>query len=187
MTTPPHDSDHWYVPGDGQYPTAQPTTTKTKAFHPVTWILGGIILLLILACGGVVAAIATAGGDDKDTGSKRPAVVVPSVTPDPGVRPTPDPTPAATPEPVATTAPPKPKPKPTIDDGVYHVGEDVPAGTYRLRDAVDGSDFCYWVKSKDAEGGDIIDNNLASTGRLQVTLKKGQWFSTERCGTWVKK
>lgn len=75
----------------------------------------------------------------------------------------------------------------TIEDGLWHVGEDVDAGTYRLKNPVSEEDFCYWKKSRDAEGSDIIDNDFAGSGRLQVTLKKGQWFESDRCGSWVRK
>jgi hypothetical protein len=75
----------------------------------------------------------------------------------------------------------------TIEDGLYEVGPDIKPGTYRLSVPVTSADFCYWSKSTDAEGQDIIDNDLAGVGRLQVTLKKGQWFKTNRCGTWVRR
>lgn len=76
--------------------------------------------------------------------------------------------------------------KPTIKgDDLVHVGEDVPAGTYRAADAV-GAD-CYWKKSRDAEGDDIIDNDIPGAGRPQVTLKAGQWFVTKHCADWVKR
>lgn len=76
--------------------------------------------------------------------------------------------------------------KPTIKgDDLVHVGEDVPAGTYRVATAVDGD--CYWKKSKDAEGDDIIDNDIPAGGRPQVTLKSGQWFTSKDCPDWIKK
>jgi hypothetical protein len=104
----------------------------------------------------------------------------------------PDPTVTTTdtvdPSPAPTRGSAEVTPRPvTMEDGLYHVGEDVPAGTYRMREAVTDDDWCYWRKSKDAEGSDIIDNDLAGSGRLQVTLKAGQWFETQRCGTWVRK
>lgn len=76
--------------------------------------------------------------------------------------------------------------KPTIKgDDLVHVGEDVPAGTYRVATAVGGD--CYWKKSKDAEGDDIIDNDIPAGGRPQVTLKSGQWFTSKDCPDWIKK
>lgn len=82
-------------------------------------------------------------------------------------------------------APPTPKPKPTIDEGVWTVGLDVPAGTYRVTAPVD--DDCYWAITKSGSNGeDIIANDIVSGGRPTVTLKKGQDFESARCGTWEK-
>lgn len=78
--------------------------------------------------------------------------------------------------------------RPTIGgDDIVHVGEDVPAGVYRAATSVTKSSGCYWVKSSDAEGADIIDNDLPTGGRPQVTLKAGQWFTSSDCPAWVKR
>lgn len=85
-------------------------------------------------------------------------------------------------------APPKPAPaaKPTIEDGIWTVGEDIPAGTYKVTAKVNGMD-CYWSITKSGtNGSDIIDNALPTGGLPKVTLKKGQDFETNRCGTWKK-
>lgn len=71
-------------------------------------------------------------------------------------------------------------------DDLVHVGEDVPPGTYRAESAIT-SDMCYWKKSKDAEGTDIISNDIPAGGRPQVTLKKGQWFTSQGCPNWILK
>lgn len=85
---------------------------------------------------------------------------------------------------VATTAP-APEPKPTIDEGVWTVGVDFPAGTYRV--AVPVSDSCYWEITKSGTNGDdIIANDIVEGGRPTVTLRKGQDFTSKRCGTWEK-
>ena len=83
-------------------------------------------------------------------------------------------------------APGKSVPKINGDD-LVHVGEDIPAGTYRAVEAVE--DYCYWAKMKTADGGinDIIENDSPSGGRPQVTLKKGQWFKSNGCPDWIKK
>jgi len=73
---------------------------------------------------------------------------------------------------------------PAIDDGTWTVGVDFPAGIYSTTGTA-GSD-CYWEISKSgSNGADIIDNHLGG-GHLRVTLKAGQDFDTERCGTWTK-
>lgn len=70
-------------------------------------------------------------------------------------------------------------------DTLVHVGEDVPAGTYRAITGADGD--CYWKKSSDSEGQDIIANDIVKGGRPQVNLAKGQWFVSEHCGAWAKR
>ncbi|GAA0921100.1 hypothetical protein Vau01_009690 [Virgisporangium aurantiacum] len=72
----------------------------------------------------------------------------------------------------------------TIEEGTYSVGVDIQPGTYRAIGA--GSD-CYWAITKSGtNGSDIIDNHIGG-GNLTVTLKAGQDFTSQRCGTWSKK
>jgi hypothetical protein len=75
---------------------------------------------------------------------------------------------------------------PEVDDGVWTVGMDLPAGRYRVTANV--SSRCYWAITK--TGGDsvtdIIANDFPGGGRPSVTLKKGQDFKTDNCGTWRK-
>jgi hypothetical protein len=79
-------------------------------------------------------------------------------------------------------------PRKTIGgDDLVHVGEDVAPGVYRAVAPVEGELTCYWRKSKDAEGSDIIDNDLPAGGRPQVTLKSGQWFESRNCPMWQSK
>lgn len=89
----------------------------------------------------------------------------------------------------ATSAAPKVAPpadtRATIEgNDQVHVGEDIPAGTYRTDEKVTRGDLCYWSKTRDAEGRDIIDNDIPSGGRPQVTLKNGQWFESSGCPDW---
>lgn len=96
-----------------------------------------------------------------------------------------------TPEVVVTSEAPAPKASKSISvikgNDVVHVGEDVPAGTYRAVESVDGGMGCYWSKTRDSEGSDIIDNSIVNGGRPQVALKKGQWFHSTNCSDWKKK
>lgn len=88
----------------------------------------------------------------------------------------------------ATASPPAklaPKTVPSIDDGVWTVGEDVPAGTYKVTAKVTGG--CYWkISTSGSNGRDIVDNALPKGGLPRVTLAAGQDFETKRCGTWRK-
>lgn len=155
-----------------------------KAMLIVLAVLAGLGVLLC-AAGMAITALAGSDGEKAAAPATSPGWEVADGNGRTlGTYPTTEPTTVA-----PTTEPPAPvkAPPATIEDGLYHVGEDIKPGTYRLAEPVDNSDFCYWGKFKDAEGENIIDNDLASTGRLQVTLKAGQWFETNRCGTWVKK
>jgi len=87
----------------------------------------------------------------------------------------------AAPPPPPSTAP----AVPSIEDGTWTVGVDMPAGTYRTTTNVSAD--CYWKISKTGSNGDdIIKNDFPGGGRPQVTLKVGQDFQSERCGTWHK-
>jgi hypothetical protein len=126
------------------------------------WVL--LALGLLLLCGGAMLA----AGNGVRNASEAAGVITPEPIPTP------------------SNAPGKPKPASIGGDDVVHVGEDVPAGTYRAKAAVDNQ-LCYWQKSTDAEGAKIIDNGLPTGGRPEVTLKKGQWFTSQGCPEWIKK
>jgi hypothetical protein len=83
---------------------------------------------------------------------------------------------------VLATEPPKPAgPATTITaDGVYEVGVDIEPGKYKTS----GGSSCYWARLN-ANGSDIIDNDLPG-GQAVVTVKAGELFKTQRCGTWTK-
>jgi len=166
-----------YQPG----PHTPPTAAKKRG--PLRWIIGAVAIVIgLCVVGGVIAGIA--GGNKKQPSA--PAEVEPAAEESGGALESESSAPATTT--AATTAPAKPaaKPAPTIaGDDLVHVGEDVPAGTYRVATGVDGQ--CYWKKTSDAEGSDIIANDIPSGGRPQVTLKNGQWFSSDGCPVWVKK
>jgi len=73
----------------------------------------------------------------------------------------------------------------TIREGMWVVGRDIEAGTYRTAAAV-GSD-CYWgIYRSGSNGDDIIANDIPGGGFPTVTLSGGQDFKTARCGSWVK-
>jgi len=149
-------------------------------------LLGALVLFLICIGGTVFAALsddstpppAVPTFDPTNHSTQPPRTLAPTVAPT---------TPAAE-QPAPSTAAAK-APAPTIaGDDVVQVGQDVPAGTYRAVEAVENDGFlmCYWLKSSDAEGTQIISNGLPQGGRPQVTLKKGQWFTSQGCPTWRK-
>jgi hypothetical protein len=134
-----------------------------------------VAALSALACGGA--------GSSKTEAEK----AAPSVAVTDAVKPAAT---SAAPAPATTSAAPaKPAkpPIPTIEDGTWTVGADVPAGTYRTVEKVDPGAGCYWSITKTgSNGANIIQNDIVSGGLPRVTLKKGQDFETARCGVWQK-
>lgn len=72
----------------------------------------------------------------------------------------------------------------TITEGNWAVGVDIQPGTYRTKEAVSGD--CYWEIDSDANGSNIVANDIVSGGRPTVTVRNGQYFTSERCGEWIK-
>lgn len=73
----------------------------------------------------------------------------------------------------------------TISEGTWAVGSDVRPGTYRAKKPVAAS--CYWEITSDANGNDIVANDIPGGGRPTVTLSEGQYFSTNGCGEWGRR
>ncbi|MFG1809162.1 hypothetical protein [Streptomyces sp. NPDC049040] len=75
-------------------------------------------------------------------------------------------------------------PKTSMGDGMYKVGTDIVAGTYKAK----GGDTCYWERDKDAlHDVDSIAANDNVTGAAVVTITSGDaYFKTSGCGTWAK-
>ncbi|GAA4698070.1 hypothetical protein [Nocardioides nanhaiensis] len=67
-------------------------------------------------------------------------------------------------------------------DGVYRVGQDMKPGTYRTSGGT--STPCYWSINADANGADIIQNNIGE-GPALVSVSEGQFFETTRCQEWT--
>ena len=71
-------------------------------------------------------------------------------------------------------------------DGMYIVGKDIQAGTYRTR----GGSGCYWARLRGfgGEGKNIIANRASINGSSQIVQidPTDQGFQTENCGTWTR-
>jgi hypothetical protein len=76
-----------------------------------------------------------------------------------------------------------PVPVSAISEGVWLVGSDIKAGTYRTIDPVMGD--CYWEIGKPGTTA-IIDNDIVTGGRPTVVLRSGQQFTTRDCGDWAR-
>lgn len=172
-------------------PGAKPAARKNSGGPRKWWLLPTIAALFIgIGIGGV-------GKSDGTTGAAAPTVTAtvtkagaagsPGATVTaPAVTVTAPAPPAVTVTVPAAPAAPPPGPGASVGDGVYIVGQDMQPGTYRVSVAV--TDGCYWQITKSgSNGADIVQNDLPKGGFPQVTVKAGQDFKSERCGTWVKK
>lgn len=65
-------------------------------------------------------------------------------------------------------------------DGVYKVGSDIKAGTYKTS----GSTGCYYAVLNSTDTTDIATNNNVD-GPAFVTVRPGQYFQTQTCADWV--
>ena len=66
-----------------------------------------------------------------------------------------------------------------LKEGVYKVGQHIPAGEYKLR-AVAGASSAYYCLFSDPNGDKIISNDNFS-GERYVTIKDGQFLELSRC------
>ena len=66
-------------------------------------------------------------------------------------------------------------------EGMYEVGEDIKAGTYKTK----GSSGCYYAVLNSTDNFDIATNgNIDGPGA--ATVSNGQYFSLSGCGDWVR-
>lgn len=68
----------------------------------------------------------------------------------------------------------------TITDGIWKVGTDFDAGTYRS-----GDGDCYWAKLSSA-GGDFDSIISNGNGSNQTVTIDSPWFESSGCGEWTK-
>lgn len=65
-------------------------------------------------------------------------------------------------------------------DGLWTVGVEIAPGRWR---STGTADDCYWKRSPDGNPDDIIDNHFGNAGGT-VTIREGEEFETDDCGTW---
>jgi hypothetical protein len=161
-----------------------PSSTSTASrSRPLLLAASGLVAGLILGAGATYAAVAGNAGNSTPAAAAAPATSTVYVTVTVAAPTTATTTTAA---PATTSpAPPPPPPTPTIQEGTWTVGEDFPPGTYKTSNAPES---CYWGIYKSGQNQDLnsIISNHNGGGNLRVTLKAGQDFTTERCGTWTK-
>ena len=54
------------------------------------------------------------------------------------------------------------------------------------RQASPEGEFCYWERIRGDDISDSTSTYKEGPARLSVTLKKGESFETEDCGTWKR-
>ena len=156
-------------PGPYQYqPQMPPPPPKRSKFGMLAAGLSGFLLGGILGCtvGGIGGAATNVAEPAPET-----TVTVTEQAPASGS---------------TTTAPKKDAPKvgTSFGDGENQaVGSDIQPGSYKTS----GGEGCYWSRSKSDSGEleDIIANGNP-TGSARVQLRKGEFFTSNGCGTWTK-
>ena len=70
-----------------------------------------------------------------------------------------------------------------VSDGSHVVGKDMKPGTWHtVRKGLIKD--CYWERTSGS--GNIIDNHFGNSTRMTVTVRSGEIFKTEDCGSWKK-
>jgi hypothetical protein len=162
-----------YLPPSPQRPVPPTKLAYSPSSKALAWV-GGIAIVMSLGIAGA-GGLANSGkpvSADVATVTTTVTITAPAVASS-----------ATTTQPAATKPP--PPPAPTIEDGVWTVGTDFPAGKYRVKENV--QDTCYWEITKSGtNGSSIVENDIVTGGRPTVTLRKGQDFKSQDCGIWVK-
>jgi hypothetical protein len=89
-------------------------------------------------------------------------------------------TPIVPPPPTTTTTLPLPV---SFGNGIWKVGIDIPAGTYRNT----GTSACYWARLSGFGGtlGEIISNSFDDVPNIVTIAATDKGFESNRCGTWA--
>lgn len=170
------------LPDPFQPPVKPPKRPMSKQARVGWQILIGLVIFIVgVGVGSAGGSTTTATATDP-----QPTVTV-SVPAEPGAEVTVTAPPVtmtkpAPPAKTVTAAP--PQAAAAIEEGTWEVGVDVAPGRYKTTAAVDG--MCYWKITTTGKPDNIVDNDIVTGGRPTVTLKKGQDFTTQDCGTWSK-
>lgn len=149
------------------------TTSSDRRWPLWPWLVLTLAGLGITAAAAIVGTLVNSDDDSGDGDAQAKAPVTVTVTAV-EIQPT---TVTRT---VTQTVP--PGPVATFDDGLFEVGVDVPAGTFRTA-GPDGSNAtgCYW--SRIAPSGDVIANGVLHEPGT-VTMSNGDRFDTTGCQPW---
>lgn len=170
-------------PGDHHAPWPDPESEPhaVSGHHPPLrnqhwpwWVIGSLSLMLVV---GLCVVMGIGLGTGNQNGTQ--GYVTPSANAQPkGTRAAPK-----------AKAVPQVKPKVTkIDEGTFQVGKDVEPGRYKTSGMRENALMCYWHTAKDTTTDKIEDQGVVDKVGTQayVTLKRGKWFQTSGCDTWVR-
>jgi hypothetical protein len=161
---------------------AAAATDRAKRFGWPTVIITAVVAL---GLGGIIGGIIGGSGDGTATTAQPNPTVTVSETVTETAEAKPAPTASKSPTTKNTT---EPKSKSTMEEGTYEIGVDAKPGRYKTRVPEDSSG-CYWEKAKDDSGefdSLIANGEVNAGGRVSITLKRGQFFLSEDCGTWIR-
>ncbi len=159
---------------DGLQPQQGPVPVQQPPKKRFGWPIVIVTAVVALSLGGIVGGIVGGSGDGTATTAEPNATVTVTETAD-------DESASKAPSPKKTT---EPEPKSTISDGIHEVGVDVKAGQYKTN--VPEGELCYWDRSRGDAISDSTSRYKEGPARQSVTLKKGESFETEDCGTWKR-
>jgi hypothetical protein len=159
-------------PPAAPYMPPPPPRKRGLSMVTVSLLLAGLIIM----CGLGIVVVGLMASAKTPEPLPPPASPVVSNTGSPSVH-------LSTAAPTKATAQPTAPARVTIPDGTWTIGEDYPAGKY----AATGTDsVCYWETVRSGTNGQDLLSNGTGPGNLRVTLKAGQDFHSQNCGTWVK-
>jgi hypothetical protein len=159
---------------DGAQSQQGPVPVQQQPKKRFGWPIVIVTAVVALSLGGIVGGIVGGSGDGTATTAEPNATVTVTETAD-------DESASTAPSPKKTT---EPEPKSTISNGVHEVGVDVKAGQYKTN--VPEGALCYWERRIGDAISDSTSRYKEGPARLLVTLKKGEVFETEDCGTWTR-
>jgi hypothetical protein len=159
---------------DGLQPQQGPVPVQQQPKKRFGWPIVIVTAVVALSLGGIVGGIVGGSGDGTATTAEPNATVTVTETAD-------DESASKAPSPKKTT---EPEPKSTISNGIHEVGVDVKAGQYKT--TVPEGALCYWERIRGDDISDSTSRYKEGPARQSVTIKKGDSFETEDCGTWKR-
>lgn len=73
-----------------------------------------------------------------------------------------------------------PETKPSIDDGIYEIGNDIQPGKYKTA----GGENCYYARLGSLDSSDIISNHFGPGPKVVQVKKTDVAFESSGCGSW---